>query len=85
MHRTQLYLDDDVWAVLRSRAKREGTTISELVRCAVREQYLNKWEKRKKAMEALIGIRKDREDIGDTTEYIRNLRRGTRLERLLEK
>ncbi|HZU08794.1 MAG TPA: CopG family transcriptional regulator [Pseudacidobacterium sp.] len=82
MHRTQLYLDDDVWVALRSRAKREGTTISELVRSAVREQYLNKWDKRRKAMEAWIGVAKNRTDLPDATEYVRSLRRDNRWERL---
>jgi hypothetical protein len=33
-------------------------------------------------MEAVIGIWKDRTDIGDSTEYVRKLRRDTRLERV---
>jgi hypothetical protein len=80
--RTQLYLDDDLWAVLRLEARRLGTTVSELVRQAVRERYSVDREKRKKAMEAVIGIWKDRTDLGDSTEYIRKLRRDTRLERV---
>ena len=32
---------------------------------------------RKKAMTAIIGLWRDREDIGDTQEYIRELRQGT--------
>lgn len=82
MRRTQLYLDDDLWTVLRFQARIEKTTISELVRRAVRERYSVDREKRKKAMEAVIGIWKDRTDIGDSTEYVRKLRRDTRLERV---
>jgi Arc/MetJ family transcription regulator len=84
MRRTQLYLDDDLWTVLRLQARIEKTTVSELVRRAVRERYSVDREKRKQAMEAVIGIWKDRTDIGDSTEYVRKLRRGKRLKRLMK-
>ena len=38
-------------------------------------------ERRKAAFEAVKGLWADRTDIGDTDEYVRKLRRGTRLER----
>ena len=82
MRRTQLYLDDDLWEALHLKARQTGTTISELVRGAARERYLGSLEARKKAMRAVMGLWKDREDIGDSTRYVRNLRRGTRLSRL---
>ncbi len=82
MRRTQLYLDDDLWNALHLRAKRSGGTISALVREAVRERYLGSADERKKAMRAVIGLWKDRADIGDATAYVRTLRRGTRLNRL---
>jgi hypothetical protein len=83
MRRTQLYLDDDLWNVLHARARSQGTTISDLVRKAVRERYLGNLEERRKAMLAFVGIRKDRKDLPDSTEeYVRSLRRDTRLERL---
>jgi Ribbon-helix-helix protein, copG family len=85
MRRTQLYLDDDLWDMLHIRARNEGSSVSELVRKAVRERYLGNLDERAKAMQAFIGIRKDRTDIGDSTEYIRNLRRDNRLERLWKK
>ena len=37
---------------------------------------------RKTAMQAVVGIWKDRTDIGSTEAYVRGLRRGTRLKRL---
>jgi Arc/MetJ family transcription regulator len=83
VRRTQLYLDDDLWAALHTRAKREKTTVSDLVRQAARERYLGNLEERHKAMEAMVGIWKDRSDLPDSTEeYVRNLRRDGRLERL---
>ena len=82
MRRTQLYLDDDLWNGLHARARQEGTTISELVRVAARERYLGSMDARKTAMQAVVGIRKDRRDLADTEAYVRRLRRGNRLKRL---
>jgi hypothetical protein len=78
-------LDDDLWAALHSRARQENTTISDLVRQAARERYLGSLAARKTAMQAVVGIRKDRTDFGNTETYVRNLRRGSRLKRLANK
>ena len=82
MRRTQLYLDDDLWNTLHINARKLGTTISALVREAARDRYLGKLDERRKAMLAFVGLRKDRTDLPDSTEYIRSLRRDTRIERL---
>ena len=82
MRRTQLYLDEGLWHALHARAQTSGTSISELVRQAVRERYLGKLEEREKAMQEFVGIRKTRHDNADTEAYVRRLRRGIRLERL---
>lgn len=82
MKRTQLYLDDDLWSALHAEARREKTTISDLVRRAARERYLGGLEERSRAMQAVVGIRADRSDIGDTDAYVRTLRRDSRLSRL---
>lgn len=81
MRRTQLYLDDTLWTALHAQARREGTTISELVRNAARERYLGSLNDRRKAMLGIIGIQKS-EELPDSTKYIRNLRRGSRLDEL---
>jgi len=64
--------------------RRENTTTSELARQALRERYGVDLEERRKAMMGIVGIWKDRGDIGDSTEYIRKMRRSTRLQRLAE-
>jgi hypothetical protein len=54
-----------------------------LVRQAARERYLGNLDERREAMEAIVGIWKDRTDLPDSTEeYVRSLRRDTRIERL---
>lgn len=85
MRRTQLYLDDQLWGALHARAKSERTTISELVRQAVRDRYFGNNEQRRVAMEGLIGIRKSRRHDVDSVTEVRNLRRGSRLDRLSER
>jgi hypothetical protein len=83
VRRTQLYLDDDLWNALHTRARKQRTTISDLVRQAVRDRYLGNLEERRKAMEGLVGIWKDRTDLPDSTEeYVRGMRRDTRREGL---
>ena len=39
MKRAQLYLDDDLWNALHRQADTEGTSISELVRQAARNDF----------------------------------------------
>ena len=82
MRRTQLYLDDHLWNALHTRARSRKTTVSELVREAVRTCYLGKREEQAKAMQEFVGVRKGRAEPADSVEYIRSLRRGGRLERL---
>jgi hypothetical protein len=82
VRRTQLYLDDQLWGALHARAQSEKTSISELVRQAVRERYIGDLERRKEAMQDFVGIRKDRSDAADSSAMVRSLRRGSRLERL---
>ena len=58
MRRTQLYLDDHLWNALHAHAQSKKTTISELVREAVRERYLGKQDEQRKAMQEFVGIPK---------------------------
>ncbi len=85
VRRTQLYLDDHLWDALHARARSRQTTISELVREAVRERYLGNLEERAKAMQDLVGIRKGRSPMTKAVEEVRQLRRGGRLESMREK
>ncbi len=82
MRRTQLYLDDDLWSALHSSARRMGTTVSDLVRQAARERYLGPLDERKAAMQAIAGIRRGRPEFTNASQYVRSLRRGSRIEKL---
>jgi hypothetical protein len=55
------------------------------VREAVRERYLGGRDEQMKAMQEFVGIRKERSEPPDAVEYVQNLRRGDRLDRLHSK
>jgi hypothetical protein len=82
MRRTQLYLDEDLWGALHARARSQRTTVSELVRGAVRDRYFGKHDRRLEAMQAFVGIRKQAAEAQDSIAAVRSLRRGSRLDGL---
>ena len=82
MKRTQLYLNEDIWKALHIRARQQKTSISELVRQAVREKYGRSAADRREAMKALVGMWRDREDLPNSEQYVRRLRKGKRLRRI---
>jgi hypothetical protein len=82
MRRTQLYLDDDIWNALHIQARQAGTSISELVRQALRDRHGNSPENRVRAMQDWVGIWQSRKDLPDSETYVRRLRKGTRLRRI---
>jgi hypothetical protein len=67
------------------RARESGSTMSELVRKAIRDSYFGSSVDRKAAMTGIIGLWKDRDDIGDAKEYVRKLRRATGKETRLDR
>lgn len=83
MKRTQLYLNEDIWKALHIRSRQQRTSISELVRQAVRDKYGSSPAGRRQAMQALVGMWKDRKDLPDSTAYVRRLRKGKRLRRIV--
>ena len=82
VRRTQLYLDDQLWGAPHARARSEKTTISELVREAVRDRYLGRADARLAAMQSFVGIRKSPARAPKSSEEVRQFRRGSRLDRL---
>jgi len=82
MKRTQLYLSEDTWNHLHVRARKQRTSISELVRQAVKDKYERGTGDRQKAMRSFVGLRKNRKDLADSETYIRKLRKGQRLRSL---
>lgn len=83
MRRTQLYLEDQTWAVLEVLARQAQCSVSDLVREAIRERYVQGATPRKRAMQAVVGLWSQRTDLPSTEAYVRRLRRDTRLKRFL--
>ena len=79
MVRTQLYLDERIHARLTMLARKQGRTLSELVRDALARAYGRSGaDERLVSLRAIEGLWKDRADLGDTAAYVRRLRRDTR-------
>ncbi len=81
MRRTQLYLEEETWKQLHALARVSRTSVSELVRQAVKEKYPDK-ETRRKGLLGMVGLWADRTDLPDTETYVRSLRRGDRHKRI---
>ena len=81
MKRTQIYLDEDIFQVLKQESHLRKKNISSLIRDTLREKFIKK--KHTNAVEESAGIWKDRNF--DVEEYIRNLRKGNRLKELYGK
>ena len=82
MVRTQLYLDEAIHARLRELARKQGRTISELVREALLRAYgAGGAEERLETLKAIRGLWQDRKDIAGSRAYVRRLRSDTRRKR----
>src|SRR5262245_28021381 len=78
MVRTQLYLDEAVHHRLTHLARKQGRTLSELVREALSRTYgASTTDRRKATLRALEGLWRDRRDIVDGPAFVRRLRRDT--------
>ena len=84
MVRTQLFLDEELHARIKTLARKQGRTVSDLVREALRHAFgSGRLEEEARTLEAIFGLWRDRKDIGSTDEYVRRLRRGTRRRKAL--
>ena len=79
MVRTQLYLDEAIHRRLSGLARKQGRTMSELVRDALVRTYgAPGADQRRASLRAIEGLWRNRKDIAGTDEYVRHLRRDTR-------
>jgi Ribbon-helix-helix protein, copG family len=82
MKRTQLYLDEEMSRLLTAESRRRGTTVSALVREAVVATYGRRTADEGRAViHRLAGVWAERDDLGETEEFVRGLRRSVRPER----
>jgi hypothetical protein len=73
---TQLFLDESMHLRLRTMARRQGRTVSELVREALERAFgTGSIEELERTRGAAFGIWRDRKDLGSTRAYLRRLRK----------
>lgn len=77
MKRTQIYIDENTYKLLKKESKITGKTISELIRESIKGKMNRRVDEILRRTEEVYGIWKDREF--DTQEYIRDLRRDRNL------
>ena len=86
MVRTQLFLDEAMHVRLRTLARKQGRTVSALVREALARAFgPSKMDERMRNLKAIEGLWRDRKDIGSTRAYVRNLRKDTHRRRITER
>ncbi len=79
MRRTQIYLSDDLYFELKNRSRKSKKSISEVIRQTLKENLMsNKKEQILSSVNEAFGLWQNREF--DTDLYIRNIRKGTRLD-----
>ncbi|HDD43887.1 MAG TPA: ribbon-helix-helix protein, CopG family [Candidatus Desulfofervidus auxilii] len=79
MKRTQIYLDDTLYMVLKEKSKRSKKSISEVIRESLRKVLFPKSELLIKNMEGIFGLWSDRKAL-DPDQYVREIRKGNRLD-----
>ncbi|KRT65247.1 MAG: ribbon-helix-helix protein, CopG family [Candidatus Dadabacteria bacterium CSP1-2] len=77
MRRTQIYIDEKFYRLLKKESKTTGKTMSELIRESIKNRMNRRVEEILRRTEAVYGIWKDRKF--DVEEYIRELRRDRNL------
>jgi len=79
MKRTQIYLDDTLYMMLKEKSKKSKKSISEVIRESLRKVLFPKSELLIKNMEKIFGLWSDRKDL-DPDQYVREIRKGNRLD-----
>lgn len=85
MRRTQIYLDERQQRELHRAAERTGKTVSALIREAIDARFAT--TSNEHFLEALrtgaFGVWRNRADLGTVESYVRRVRRGNRIRRLV--
>jgi len=77
MHRTQIYLDDDLYALLEGEKKRTKQSISEIIRSTLKQQLKKDRQSMIKTMEKAAGAWQ--ETGKSPEEYVRTIRKDRQL------
>jgi negative regulator of replication initiation len=79
MRRTQIYLDDEIYEILKKESSILGKSASQIIRENLKESILNRQEKIIKAIDDSKGAWKDKTDF-EVNGFIRKLRKGNRID-----
>jgi predicted transcriptional regulator len=74
----QFYIDEDLHEQLRELARKQGRSLSALAREALHRVYGGDEGRRRETLEAIAGLWRDREEIGNVSEHVRRLRKDAR-------
>lgn len=77
MKRTQIYIDESTYKLLKKESKITGKTVSQLIRESIRGRVGKKADEILRRTEEVYGLWKDREF--DVEEHIRDLRKDRKL------
>ncbi len=83
MKLTEIYVDESMDARLTALARRQGRSLSDLVREALTKAYgADREDERESSLMAIEGLWKNRRDLPATGAYVRHLRHDTRSKRI---
>ncbi len=77
MKRTQIYLDEEIFSILKRESETRHKTISEIVRNSIDDRYRADTYSLKKKLSTIFGIWRNRKLTPDA--YIRNLRKDRKI------
>ena len=79
MRRTQIYLDDEIYEILKKESLIAGKSASQIIRENLKKNLLNKRNKISDAIDNSKGAWKDRPDF-KINDFVRKLRKGNRID-----
>ena len=79
MRRTQIYLDDEIYEILKKESLILGKSASQIIRENLKKNLVNKSNKISDAIDNSKGAWKDKPDF-KINDFIRKLRKGNRID-----
>ena len=79
MRRTQIYLDDEIYEILKKESLILGKSTSQIIRENLKKNLVNKSDKISNAIDDSKGAWKDKSDF-KINYFIRKLRKGNRID-----
>ncbi len=79
MRRTQIYLDDEIYEILKKESLILGKSTSQIIRENLKKNLVNKSNKISDAIDDSKGAWKDKSDF-KINDFIRKLRKGNRID-----